>query len=214
MIIRDVEQRSPEWFAHRLGIPTASEFNKLLTPARLEPSKQLDDYAKTLAAEIWTGASVSTFEGTAATERGTLLEGPAGASYALLTGQTPEQVGLLRSSEYEAAASPDGLLADATVEIKCPQLKQYFNVLAKDECPTDYLLQCQGQILVGWEDGVRYVDLFLYPGPLPDGATGDPIPSRIFRVEPVQKIQDLLKQQIERVCSRRDDYLLMLKANS
>ena len=50
MKIYDVEQGSPEWKALRLGIPTASEFDKIVTPTGAF-SKQSQGYMNRLAAE-------------------------------------------------------------------------------------------------------------------------------------------------------------------
>ena len=51
MNVIDCEQGSSEWFMARLGIPTASEFNKIITPAKLEPSRSADTYINKLVAE-------------------------------------------------------------------------------------------------------------------------------------------------------------------
>jgi hypothetical protein len=41
MITHDVTQGSPEWLEARLGIPTASEFDKIITPTG-KPSTQYE----------------------------------------------------------------------------------------------------------------------------------------------------------------------------
>ncbi len=51
------EQRSAEWYALRVGIPTASDFSKLITSDGT-PSKTLPTYAMTLAAEKFAGKAV------------------------------------------------------------------------------------------------------------------------------------------------------------
>ncbi len=54
MITHNVEQSSPEWFALRAGIPTASNFSKIVTSAGKE-SKQRKSYATKLAADMYAG---------------------------------------------------------------------------------------------------------------------------------------------------------------
>src|SRR3546814_13751795 len=81
MKIQDVPQRSPEWYALRLGKPTASEFSKIVT-SKGEPSKSADAYAITLAAELFAGKALDGWEGNAWTERGRELEGEALRLYA------------------------------------------------------------------------------------------------------------------------------------
>ena len=47
----DFAQYSPEWWNVRRGIPTASEFDRILTPATGKPSKSADGYACQLIGE-------------------------------------------------------------------------------------------------------------------------------------------------------------------
>ena len=47
----DVAQQTPEWEKLRIGIATASSFNRILTPKKLELSAQASDYANELIAE-------------------------------------------------------------------------------------------------------------------------------------------------------------------
>jgi len=56
MITLDIEQGTEEWSKARLGIPTASCFDKLVT-TKGEPSKQAQKYMWQLAAEKITGVS-------------------------------------------------------------------------------------------------------------------------------------------------------------
>lgn len=202
MIHRDVEQRSEEWYSLRLGIPTASEFSKLVTPAKVEISKQLEDYAMVLAAEAWSKQEVDPWAGNVYTDNGIEMEDRARAYYALLTGRDTEDVGFVTSDSIEAGASPDALLEGGVLEIKNLGAKQHIRCLGMNSCPLDYLMQVQGQILVGWDDGIRWADLLLY---------SDQLPPKVFHVEPDQKIQDALKRAIEMVCKRRDYHLDVIR---
>jgi hypothetical protein len=47
----DVEQGSVEWQMARLGIPTASNFDKIITPKTMKPSASAEKYAWALIAE-------------------------------------------------------------------------------------------------------------------------------------------------------------------
>ena len=51
MIIHNVEQGSAEWIKLLLSIPTASNFHKIVTPAKGEYSKQARGYAFRLVAQ-------------------------------------------------------------------------------------------------------------------------------------------------------------------
>jgi len=54
MIVVDAEQRSDEWHAARLGIPTASNFKRIITGTG-KASTQIDDYMDELLTERLTG---------------------------------------------------------------------------------------------------------------------------------------------------------------
>ena len=56
MRIINVEQRTPEWFAARLGVPSASNFERVITPGG-KRSTQVEAYMNRLVADILTGVS-------------------------------------------------------------------------------------------------------------------------------------------------------------
>ena len=62
MLEIEVDQNSEDWHRARIGIPTASEFGKMLTGTG-KPSTQVDDYAAQLAAEIYSGVPMKSFRG-------------------------------------------------------------------------------------------------------------------------------------------------------
>src|SRR5579871_3733967 len=94
MIVIDCEQGSDEWHKARLGLPTASEFDKIITPTG-KPSTQYDAYANRLLAEIMVGHSVETFEKTPWMERGNALEADAASFYELQREVTLTPVGFV-----------------------------------------------------------------------------------------------------------------------
>ena len=83
MIIHPAEQGSAAWSEARLGIPTASEFSRIITPGG-KLSKSRDGYLAELLAEWALGEPVSDFMGTDWTERGHILEGEARAAYGVI----------------------------------------------------------------------------------------------------------------------------------
>ena len=84
MQIVNCTQGSPEWFAARLGKPTASSFGQILQCNGI-PSKQAEKYLFKLAAERIAGAAEETYRN-AAMERGVLLEDEARRIYSLIKG--------------------------------------------------------------------------------------------------------------------------------
>lgn len=147
MIILPHEQRSEEWFAARLGLPTASQFGKIIT-ATGKKSAQFDGYANQLIAERITG-EITQVTITEAMQRGTDLEPQARAWYELATGETVVEVGLCLHDHINCGASPDGLVGDhGLLEIKCPMAKTMVEYLRDGVLPSAYVPQVQGQLWI------------------------------------------------------------------
>jgi len=162
MLVLDVEQLSPAWFAARCGIPTASNFDKIVT-TKGESSTQYKKYLYQLAGELVAGSKEETYQNAAMT-RGIELEGEARELYELVTDNAVDEVGICYANEDKKfSCSPDGLVGeDGTLEIKCPLMATHVEYLLKGKLPTKYLQQVQGQLFVTnkkWCDFVSY-----YPG--------------------------------------------------
>lgn len=159
MIKYDVEQGSPEWLAARLGIPTASEFSKILTPTG-KVSTQAKGYANKLLAEILTGAPVQTFEKTPWMERGNELEQEAADYYSLINGVELEKVGFCTNDARTYGCSPDRLIGeDGGLEIKVVAPHTMIEYLLTGKLDMDYYPQIQGCMLVTgrkWWDWIAY----------------------------------------------------------
>lgn len=165
MHIHPAQQGSGEWLAARSTRLTASNLSKVLTPAKLEYSKQADSLALVVAAARVFGVyedSVSTFY----TERGLELEEEAREAYSFLTGKKVRQVGLCITDDELFGASPDGLTGEGddleVLEIKCPSLAVHLSYLMAATVPTEYRLQVQGEM---YATGAKEADFFsYYPG--------------------------------------------------
>jgi putative phage-type endonuclease len=146
MIILDCEQYSEEWFAARAGLPTASSFDKIVT-TKGEPSKSAKNYMYQLAGENITGIKTDTYQN-AAMQRGLEMEAEAKELFRFAVGDVRE-VGLVYPDEQKKySCSPDGLLEDAGLEIKCPLIHTHVSYLLSNILPTDYIQQVQGSMLV------------------------------------------------------------------
>jgi hypothetical protein len=157
MITYNVEQGTPEWLEARMGIPTASEFDKLLTPTG-KPSTQGKAIAHRLVAEILTGRPQSTWNGNADTERGKELEPDAVAFYEMLHGETTK-VGFITDDARTMGCSPDRLVGeDGLLEIKCPAAHTHVEYMLTG-IDRGYMPQLQGQLLV---TGRKWVDWMSY----------------------------------------------------
>ena len=171
MITLDCEQGSEEWLAVRMGVPSASNFRKLL-PSNMKLSTQAPGYRHTLLAELL-GVRAELYQNDAM-KRGTELEPEARETYEFVTGATVEQVGFCLRDDGRIGCSPDGLIGeDGGLEIKCPMAHTHVAYLLRGECPHDYYPQVQGAMYVcgpgrQWWDFMSY-----YPG----------LPPMIVRVE-------------------------------
>jgi putative phage-type endonuclease len=162
MIVADVIQGSPEWLAARVGIPTASGFDKIIT-TKGEPSKQALKYMYQLAAERITGVKEETYQN-AAMQRGIEMESEAREMYEFITGNEVAITGVCYSNKKKLyGASPDGLVGnDGALEIKCPTSAVHIGYLLDGNLPVEYFQQTQGQLFV---TGRKWVDFFsYYPG--------------------------------------------------
>jgi len=165
MIVEHFEQRSPEWYEARRGIPTASNFDKLIT-SRGQPSKQAEKYIYRLVSEKLSGIREEGFQN-GAMLRGIEMENDARMFYEMLNDVETERVGICFHDESrECAASPDSLVgSDGILEIKCPIGSTHVTYLLNNKLPTDYYVQVQGQLYVtqrNWCDFMSY-----YPGMKP-----------------------------------------------
>ena len=162
MVIDNVVQGSPAWMACRVGIPTASEFDRLIT-TKGEPSKSRQKYIYQLAGETITGQKEEQYQNQAM-KNGNLREDDARKLYELISGDTVETVGICYPDKKKLwACSPDGLLnTEGLIEIKSPTLAVQVEYLLDGTLPTNYFRQVQGQMAV---TGRKYVVFFAYyPG--------------------------------------------------
>jgi hypothetical protein len=161
--IIDVPQNSPEWLACRAGIPTASEFHKVLSIRKEAKDKVTRrKYMLKLAGEIITGETVEGYSNIHM-ERGHLLEEEARNLYAFMTDAEPQRVGFVRNGKK--GCSPDSLLGGAGVlEIKTKQPDILIDCLLKDEFPSEHRCQCQGALWVCERD---WIDIACYWPKLP-----------------------------------------------
>lgn len=168
MKIHDVEQRSEAWYALRLGLPTASEFSRVVT-SKGEISKSLPGYAIQLAAELYAGKPVDAWEGNQWTERGRDLEEEAVARYEFQVDAETTPVGFVTDDAGTCGCSPDRLVGnDGLLEIKCLKAERHVQAILYHErfghCQPDYVQQTQGQLMVCRR---KWCDLVFYHPELP-----------------------------------------------
>lgn len=165
----EMEQRSEQWFRARAGRPTASQFERLITPTGKD-SSQWDDYALELCAQCIRPDEI-TWEGNFHTDRGTELEPEARALFSELMGLDVSEVGFVTRDDEVIGCSPDGLVSNADgdyvagLELKCPLSKYHARYLIDGELPAKYRPQVHGSMAV---TGLRHWYFMSYcPGLAP-----------------------------------------------
>ena len=160
MRIIDCEQGSTEWLSVRRGIPTASEFDSIITPKKGELAAAHETYIDQLLDEQIRIDAVRLFKGNAYTERGHELEPEARELYAFMHDVEPQQVGFILSDIGDVGCSPDSLIrADGGLEIKCPDGPQHVGYLRAGIVPDKYKPQVHGCLIITgrqWWDFMSY----------------------------------------------------------
>lgn len=167
-IIHDCAQRSPEWFAARLGKLTGSRAADMLATIKSGEAAARRDLRMQLVCERLTGQSQENGYINADMQRGIDLEPLALAAYESQTGALVQAVGFLEHPELPAGCSPDGLIGDdGMIEMKCPKSATHLGYLRSLVIPTDYQRQIIHNLWISgrqWCDFVSFDDRF--PAPL------------------------------------------------
>lgn len=198
MITLDLEQRSQEWHQARLGIPTASNFDKIVT-TKGELSKSAEKYMWQLAGERVSGIVQASFKSDYM-ERGSNVETEAIGFYELIRDTEIKRVGFCLHDSKRYGCSPDGLVGDdGGVQIKCPIISTQVGYLLNGKLPTDYFQQVQGELMITgrkWWDFVSYL-----PGLKP----------LIVRVERDEAFISKLESALETFCNELEKIVEKIK---
>jgi len=177
-------QLSGEWWTVRRGIPTASEFDRIMTLKEMRISASADKYIAELVADrvCLRPNYFSTRERpvTLAMQHGTDCEPQARNFLAMELMKEIKEVGFCITDDFRFGCSPDGLIGlqmsekptgefhgepyfDATcegvVELKCPELETQILCLMTGKSPTENPQQNAGHLIV---TGAKYVLFMSY----------------------------------------------------
>ncbi|HUU89891.1 MAG TPA: YqaJ viral recombinase family protein [Phycisphaerae bacterium] len=146
----DAKQGSDEWLQARAGIPTASEWSNIITPAgKVRRGEMVETYLAKKLAERWYGGPLPSTYGGGALEQGSLLESRAIGHYALRENIDILPGKFITTDDGRVGCSPDGMLADGTgIECKCPAIHTQVKRLLDGELPGEYVAQVQGCMFV------------------------------------------------------------------
>ena len=160
-----MEQRTNAWHQARLAKVTASRVADVMAKTRSGYSASRDNYMAQLIVERLTGKPTEGFSN-AAMEWGTQTEPEARAAYSARTGELVEEVGFIDHPTIAGAgASPDGIVGEGLVEIKCAQTNTMLEWILTRTIPARYLAQMQFQMAV---TGAKWCDFAAYDPRLPE----------------------------------------------
>lgn len=149
----NVEQGSGDWLSVRLGIPTASQMGKIMTPKTRKFSAQARGYAFRLVAEKLLNESSESLDYIEHVQRGKDLEPQAVQMFELIEEVSTAPVGFLVTDDMMIGATPDRRIVghSAFLEVKCPAPWTHLAYLV-DGFGEDYMGQVQCQMYVGDAD--------------------------------------------------------------
>lgn len=162
------EQLSPEWFAAKAGVISASSVADLMAKTKSGPSTSRKNYITQLAVERITGTRDEGYSN-AAMQRGIALEPEARAEYERLRCVLVEEVGFALHDVMDyAGASMDGLVGDdGLLEIKCPTaMAKHAEALRNGAHAAEYRWQVMAQL---WISGRAWCDVASFDPRFPEG---------------------------------------------
>ncbi len=204
----DVEQRTPEWHALRLGKVTASSVQEVIAKQKNGSYYAgRDNYMAQLMVERLTGAAAEDRYVSKEMQWGTEHEDQARAAY--MFARDIEQIVKCGFVDHPVipmtGASPDGIVyrdgqAVGLVEIKCPNTSTHADTIRRRVIPIRYVSQAQFQMAC---TGLPWVDYVSFDPRLPVR-----MQLKVLRIErsaeaidaieyEVRKFQDELRNMIE-----------------
>jgi hypothetical protein len=166
-IVYDVEQRSPDWYALRLGRLTGSCADAMLSAApkgksesaakrNLRVSLAIERITKEPDEETFTSRDV---------KRGETMEPDARRAYEAATGRLLSTVGFLAHPALLTGCSPDALYRDeGVIDFKCPRPGNHLEYLRGD-FPLEYRRQLTHNL---WITGAQWAEFVSYCPKFPE----------------------------------------------
>lgn len=198
-----IEQGTTEWHLLRLGKVTASRITDVLSKGKSGESAGRKNYRMELVVQRLTGLPGESFT-SAAMEHGVLTEPKARFAYEAEKQQFVEQVAFVDHPSIEwFGCSPDGLVTDGLIEIKCPNSTTHIEYLTDQKPPAKYIPQMQCQMAV---TGRQWCDFVSFDPRLPDD-----LQLFVVRLERDQKYIEAMEAEVKKFLSEVDEMFTKLK---
>lgn len=192
MIIHDCIQGSPEWAQLRIGMPTASCFDQILTPSQMKPSKSQDKYLARLIAE-WSLGQPMDNASSQFMDRGKSLEAEALNWFEWEHNVKLRRVGFITDDTGSIGCSPDALDdPDGGAEVKCLNAENHTAALLSPDM-SDYRCQIQGCLMI--TERKYWTRIYYNPT----------LPSLVLRIERDEPFIAILRKSIDAFLLRLEE---------
>jgi putative phage-type endonuclease len=199
-----MEQRTEEWFSARLGKVTASRVADVLAKIKTGESASRKNYKMELVVQRLTSKPQESFTN-AAMEWGTEQEPFARMAYEAHTSTFVKEEGFVDHPTIEGfGCSPDGIVGDGLIEIKCPNTANHIETVLENKAPSKYIPQMQCQMAV---TGAKWCDFVSFDPRVPED-----LQLLVVRVERDQEYIDSMEVEVKQFLSEVLDLFNQLKA--
>ena len=199
-----MEQRTEEWFAARLGKVTASRVADVLAKIKTGESASRKNYKMELVVQRLTNKVGESFTN-AAMEWGTEQEPFARMAYEAHTGTFVKEEGFVDHPTIEGfGCSPDGIVGEGLIEIKCPNTATHIETVLENKAPSKYIPQMQCQMAC---TGAKWCDFVSFDPRVPED-----LQLFVVRVERDQEYIDAMEVEVKQFLSEVLDLFNQLKA--
>ena len=199
-----MEQRTEEWFTARLGKVTASRVADVLAKIKSGESASRKNYKMELVVQRLTNKVGESFTN-AAMEWGTEQEPFARMAYEAHTGTFVKEEGFVDHPTIEGfGCSPDGIVGEGLIEIKCPNTANHIETVLENKAPSKYIPQMQCQMAC---TGAKWCDFVSFDPRVPED-----LQLFVVRVERDQEYIDSMEVEVKQFLSEVLDLFNQLKA--
>ena len=197
----NMEQRSPEWYAIRLGKVTGSQVSAVLAK---RDSATRANYLSELVVERLTNQQAEFFMNDAM-QWGVDTEPQARMAYEAHKGVLVDEIGFVNHVAISNfGCSPDGLVGlDGLIEIKCPNSKTHIDTVLSKKAPTKYIPQMMAQMAC---TGRKWCDFVSFDPRLPED-----LQLFVVRVDRDDQYIANLEKEVSAFLAEVDETLIKLK---
>jgi putative phage-type endonuclease len=198
-----IEQGSVEWHLQRLGKVTASRVADVLSKGKSGESASRTKYRTELVVQRLTGVPGESFTN-AAMEWGTTTEPLARVAYEAEMGVFVDQVAFVEHPTIaNFGCSPDGVIGDGLIEIKCPNSSMHIEYLTDEKPPSKYIPQMQCQMAV---TGAKWCDFVSFDPRLPND-----LQLFVVRLERDEEYIKAMEVEVQKFLSEVEEMFTKLK---